>query len=83
MEVILLPLWKTGFSELLHYDGEDPETLTNTEANESSHSKKDKDDRTKKMLEHATIQHEHLALNSWRLYLARESTITFDNALDL
>jgi hypothetical protein len=35
------------------------------------------------MLEQTTIQHEHMALNSWRLHLARENIITFDEALDI
>ena len=70
-------------SELLHYEGEDPEILTNVEEGESSESKKDKDDRIKKLLEQATLQHEHMVLNSWRLHLARESTITFDDALNI
>ena len=83
MEIILLPPSKAPLSELLHYEGEDPETLTNAEEGESSESKKDKDDRIKKLLEQATLQHEHMTLNSWGLYLARESTITFDEALDI
>jgi hypothetical protein len=83
MDIILLPPSKAPLSELLHYEGEDPETLTNAEEGESSESKKDKDDRIKKLLEQTTIQHEHMALNSWRLHLARENTITFDEALDI
>ena len=76
MEILLLPSSKAPLSELLHYEGEDPETLTTTKKCESSHSKKDKDDRITKMLEQTTIQHEHMILNTWRLHLAKESTIT-------
>lgn len=82
MEIILLPPLTALTSELLHYDREDPETLTTTEEGESSKSKKNKDDRIQKMLEQATIQHELLAQNSWRLHLTRECTINFDEALD-
>ena len=67
----------------MHYDGENPDNLTNIKEGESSESKKGKDDRIRKMLKNTTIQHEHMTLNSWRLHLARESTITFDEALDL
>ena len=48
MEIILLPPSKAPLSELLHYEGEDLETLTNVEEGESSESKKDKDNRIKK-----------------------------------
>ena len=64
MEIILLPPSKEVLSELLDYDGEDPDSLTNNEEGESSESKKDKNDRIKKMLEQAIIQHEYMALNS-------------------
>ena len=64
MEIILLPPSKAILYELLHYDGEDPETLTTTKESESSECKKDKDDQIKKMLEQTTIQHEHMALNN-------------------
>ena len=47
IEIILLPPSKAPLSELLHYEGEDPETLTNAEECESSEPKKDKDDRIK------------------------------------
>ena len=83
MKIIILPSLKAPLSELLHYEGEDPETLTTTEKDESLQSKKDKDDRITKMLEQITIEHEHMALNSWRLHLARECTITFDKDLEL
>ena len=83
IEIILLPSSKAPLSELLHYEGEDPETLIITEKGESSKSKKEKELRITKMLEQATLQHEHMALNSWRLHLARESTITFDEDLEL
>lgn len=67
---------------ILHYDGEDPDTLTNTEENKSSESNKNKDDQIKKMLKDATIQHKHMTLNNWRLHLVRENIITFDKAFD-
>ena len=51
MNIILLPSSMAPMLELLHYDGEDPETLKTTEEGESSESKKVKDDRIKRMLE--------------------------------
>ena len=83
MDIILLPPWTTPMSELLHYDKEDLETLKTTQERESSKLKKIKNDQIKKMLEQATIQLELMAQISWRLHLARESTITFDEALHL
>ena len=83
MKLILLPLSKALLSGLFHYEGKDPETLTNAEDGESSESKKDKNDRIKKLLEQTTVQYDHMTLNSWRLHLARENTITFDEALDI
>ena len=51
MNIILLPSSMAPMLELLHYDGEDPETLKTTKEGESSESKKVKDDRIKRMLE--------------------------------
>ena len=82
MEIILLSPQEAPGSKLLQYDGDDPESLKVKVQGESVEFKKEKEEIIQKMLRQATIQHELMARNCWDLHVAKESTITFDDALE-
>ena len=82
MQIMLLPPQEAHESELLKYDGDDPESIKDKMQVDSVESKKNKEELIQKMLKQATTQHELMAQNCWQLHVAKESTIIFDDSLD-
>ena len=80
MQIILLPPQQAYESNLLQYDGADPESIKFK--GDSIQYKKEKEENIQKMLRQATTQHELMARNCWELHVAKESTITFDDEIE-
>ena len=80
MQIILLPPQQAHESNLLQYDGGDPESIKVKGV--SIQYKKEKEENLQKMLRQATTQHELMAQNCWKLHVAKERTITFDDEIE-